>query len=165
MIACLLHDVGYCEEFKREDDWLNHGRRSAAIARLFLESLGLESEMIQEICYEIAIHVDDTADFEGERTPFAISIGDADNLDRFDAYRICETLEAKAFSKMPLTKKMETGASVLEKLDRYIKIEQGTDFATALWIERIGFYQTFHQKLLVQLEASEYPITGQADAG
>ncbi len=158
VIACLLHDVGYCEEFKREDDWLNHGRRSAAIARPFLESLGLEPEKIQEICYGIAIHVDDKADFEGERTPFAISIGDADNLDRFDAYRIYETLEAKAFSKMSLNEKEETVTRILEKLDRYIKMELGTDFATSLWVERIGFYQTFYQKLLAQLEASEYPI-------
>ncbi len=135
VIACLLHDVGYCEEFKREDDWLNHGRRSAAIARPFLESLGLESEKIQEICYGIAIHVDDFADFEGERTPLAISIGDADNLDRFDVYRIYETLEAKAFSKMPLNEKKETVASVLKKLDQYIKMELGTDFATSLWVE------------------------------
>ena len=158
VIACLLHDVSYCEFFRGIEVWHDHGRRAAAIARPFLESLGLEPEKIQEICYGIAIHVDDKADFEGERTPLAISIGDADNLDRFDAYRIYETLEAKAFSKMSLGEKKETVTSVLEKLDRYIKMELGTDFATSLWVERIGFYQTFYQKLLAQLDASEYPI-------
>ena len=159
VVACLLHDVGYCEEFKQEDDWLNHGRRSAAIARPFLESLGLEPGKIEEICYGIAIHVDDEADFEGERTPLAISIGDADNLDRFDAYRIYETLEAKTFSKMTLVEKKETVMSVLEKLERYLQMELGTKFATQLWGERIRFYQAFYQKLLAQLNSSEYPAT------
>lgn len=39
VIACLLHDVAYCEEFG-EDGWKEHGRRSAQIARPFLTSLG-----------------------------------------------------------------------------------------------------------------------------
>jgi uncharacterized protein len=157
VIACLLHDVSYSEELSGEDDWLNHGRRSAAIARPFLESLDLEPERIQEICYGIAIHVDNKADFEGERTPFAISVGDADNLDRFDAYRIYQGLEFKTYSKLPIDEKKETVTSTLEKLEKYLKIEFGTDFATQLWIERITFYQTFYQKLLDQIECSEYP--------
>ena len=157
VIACLLHDVSYCEEFKNREDKLNHGRRSAAIARPFLESLNLEPERIGEICYGIAIHVDDQADFEGERTLLALSVSDADNLDRFDAYRIYMDLEFKAFSKMPLHEKKETVTSVLEKLEKYLKMAFGTDFATQLWIERITFYQTFYQKLLAQLECSDYP--------
>ena len=39
VIACLLHDVAYCEEFG-ENGWKEHGRRSAAIARPFLKELG-----------------------------------------------------------------------------------------------------------------------------
>ena len=157
VIACLLHDVSYCEEFKGKEDKLNHGRRSAAIARPFLESLDLEPENIREIRYGIAIHVDDKADFEGERTPLAISVSDADNLDRFDAYRIYVGLEWKAFSKMSIAEKRETVTSTLERLEKYLKVEFGTDFATKLWIERITFYQIFYQKLLNQLECSEYP--------
>lgn len=157
VIACLLHDLGYCEEYKDYEDALNHGRRSAAIARPFLESLGLEPERIQEICYGIAIHVDDKADFEGERTPLALSVSDADNLDRFDAYRIYQGLEFKVYSKIPLHEKRETVVSTLEKLEKYLKMELGTEFATKLWVERITFYKTFYQKLLAQLETSEYP--------
>jgi len=93
VIACLLHDVSYCRDFKEESDWLNHGRKAAQIARPFLEELGLPKGRIEDICYGIAIHVDDKADFPGARTSFAESIGDADNIDRFDVYRIYETLE------------------------------------------------------------------------
>ena len=157
VIACLLHDVSYCEEFKNREDKLNHGRRSAAIARPFLESLDLEPERVQEICYGIAIHVDDQADFEGERTPLAISVSDADNLDRYDAYRIYMDLEWKAFSKMPIAEKKETVTNTLEKLEKYLQVEFGTSFATKLWVERITFYRTFYQKLLTQLERSDYP--------
>ncbi|QRN82412.1 HD domain-containing protein [Chloroflexota bacterium] len=157
VIACLLHDVSYCEELSGEEDWLNHGRRAAAIARPFLESLDLEPERIQEICYGIAIHVDDKSDFEGERTPLAISVGDADNLDRFDAYRIYEILQMKAFSKMPIAEKKKTVTTTLERLNNYINMTLGTDFATKLWVERISFFRTFYLKLLDQLKNSEYP--------
>lgn len=158
VIACLLHDISYCEEFEGKEGWRDHGRRAAAIARPFLESLELKPEKIQEICYGIAIHVDDEADFDGERTTLALSVGDADNLDRFDAYRIYETLEWKAFSKMPLQEKKEMVTGTLTKLEKYRHMELGTKFATQLWIERIDFYTDFYQKLLSQLHASEYPI-------
>lgn len=158
VIACLLHDVSYCEFFKGIEVWHDHGRRAAAITRPFLESLGLEPEKIQEICYGIAIHVDDEADFGGERTPLALSVGDADNLDRFDAYRIYSTLELKAFSKMPLGEKKETVTKTLTKLEKYRLMKFGTKFATKLWCERLDFYIVFYQKLLSQLESSEYPI-------
>ncbi|MBQ1316014.1 MAG: hypothetical protein IIY46_00885, partial [Lachnospiraceae bacterium] len=39
VIACLLHDIAYCEEFG-ENGWNEHGRRGAAIARPYLEELG-----------------------------------------------------------------------------------------------------------------------------
>ncbi|MBQ5567463.1 MAG: HD domain-containing protein, partial [Oscillospiraceae bacterium] len=87
-LACLLHDVAYCEDFDPETGWKNHGRRSAHLARPFLESLGFAPERVDDMCYGIAIHVDDCADFDGVHTRFAETISDADNIDRFDAYRI-----------------------------------------------------------------------------
>nr|WP_255810122.1 hypothetical protein [Treponema denticola] len=100
IIACLLHDVSYCEEFCGKEDWLNHGRNAAKISYPFLKELGLPEDRINDICYGIAIHVDDKADFEGERTPFALTVGDADNIDRFDVYRIYETLHNNNFKDM-----------------------------------------------------------------
>ncbi|MBO4289951.1 MAG: HD domain-containing protein, partial [Lachnospiraceae bacterium] len=43
VIACLLHDISYCEEFG-ENGWMEHGRRAAQIARSFLEDLGLAGD-------------------------------------------------------------------------------------------------------------------------
>lgn len=153
-IAGLLHDVSYCLEFTKPDDWTNHGRASARLARPFLKRLGLPKEQINEICYGIAIHVDDQADFEGDRTPFALSVGDADNIDRFDAYRIYEGLQTDQFSELSLDEKLDRVHFVLRRLDKLKDLEMGTKTAKAIWLERIDFYAAFYQKLENQLDNS-----------
>ena len=154
VIAGLLHDVAYCEEMVTREDRMNHGRRSATIARPFLESLGLSADAVNEICYGIAIHVDDEADFQWERTPFCETVGDADNIDRFDAYRIYETLEYLKFSEMSLVDKQEKVASTIEKLNRFKEMKLGTATAKNLWIQRLDYYIGFYEKLKAQLDNS-----------
>ena len=154
VIACLLHDVSYCEDFG-EDGWIEHGRRAAKIARPFLRELGLAEERIDDICYGIAIHVDDKADFPGERTPFALSVGDADNLDRFDAYRIHETLVHDGFLELPYEEKLALTEKRLARLRELRGMEVGTQAAKEIWQERIGFYISFYERLLAQLNSSK----------
>ena len=154
VIAGLLHDIVYCEEMMTREDRMNHGRRSAAIARPFLESLDLPTDAVNEICYGIAIHVDDCADFEWERTPFCETVGDADNIDRFDAYRIYETLEYLKFSEMSLEDKRERVDSTIEKLNGLKEMKLGTATAKELWLERLNYYVGFYEKLKAQLEKS-----------
>ena len=154
VIAGLLHDIAYCEEMPTWDVRKNHGRRGAAIVRPFLESLGLPTDAVNEICYGIAIHVDDESDFEWERTPFAETVGDADNIDRFDAYRIYETLEYQKFSEMSLDSKKETVASTIEKLTRFKDMKLGTQTAKTLWLQRLEYYIGFYEKLRAQLDNS-----------
>ena len=154
VIAGLLHDIAYCEEMETREDRMNHGRRSAAIARPFLETLGLSADTVNEICYGIAIHVDDEADFEWERTPFCETVGDADNIDRFDVYRIYETLEYLKFSKMNLDDKREKVGSTIEKLNRFKEMKLGTATAKDLWIQRLDYYIGFYEKLKAQLDNS-----------
>ena len=154
VIAGLLHDIAYCEEMVTREDRMNHGRRSAAIARPFLETLGLPTDAVSEICYGIAIHVDDEADFQWERTPFCETVGDADNIDRFDAYRIYETLEYLKFSEMNLADKREKVESTIEKLMRFKEMKLGTTTAKNLWIQRLEYYIGFYEKLNAQLNNS-----------
>lgn len=154
VIAGLLHDLAYCEEMAGREDWANHGRRSAAIARPFLESLGLPADGVNEICYGIAIHVDDEADFEWERSPFCETVGDADNIDRFDVYRIYETLETRKFSAMSLEDQRETVTATVEKLTRLKEMKLGTATAKALWLQRLDYYIGFYEKLNAQLDNS-----------
>ena len=153
VIACLLHDVSYCEDFG-ETGWRDHGRRSAAIARPFLEELGLPEDRIEDICYGIAIHVDDEADFPGRRTPFALSVGDADNIDRVDVYRIHETLCHDGFLGLPFAEKQAYVENRLTRLRALLDFEVGTETAREIWRERIGFYVTVYEKLAAQLRSS-----------
>lgn len=154
VIACLLHDVSYCRDFNEPDAWENHGRTSAHIARPFLEELGLPKDRINAICYGIAIHVDDKADFECERTAFTETVGDADNLDRFDAYRLYESLHRHNFKEMNLAEKQELVSSTLQNLSNLKNHKFGTTTATAIWEDRIAYYISFYEKLWAQLENS-----------
>ncbi len=155
VIACLLHDISYIYPMPTWNERKEHGRKSAQIARPFLESLGIPQERMNDILYGIAIHVDDLSDFTWQRTPFAESVGDADNLDRFDAYRIYETLESKHFSALPLAEKNEVVASSLTRLKELRELHLATPTAVTLWQERIDYYAAFYKKLRHQLDTSE----------
>ena len=159
VIACLLHDIAYCEEFG-EDGWKEHGRRSAQISRPFLQELGLPEERINDICYGIAIHVDEEADFPGENTPFALSVGDADNIDRFDVYRIHEILNIDKFLEMSYEEKSEYVVKRLSRLRELREFSFGTKTADELWKSRLDFYIIFFEKLADQLNMSNKVIDG-----
>lgn len=154
VVAGLLHDIAYADGMETQEDWLNHGRRSAAMARPFLMGLNLPSHIIQEICYGIAIHVDDQADFDCPRTAFCETVGDADNIDRYDAYRIYETLQYLQFSELPLEEKKKVVLTTLERLHRAQQITLATKAATALWQQRLEEQIAFYERLRDQLEHS-----------
>ena len=154
VVAGLLHDIAYCEEMVTPEDRRNHGRRGAEIARPFLESLGFSGEQVNAICYGIAIHVDDSASFEWERTPFSETVGDADNIDRFDVYRIYEILQIQKFSEMTLEQKVERVNTALARLNSLLEMKLGTDTAQSMWKERLEYYISFYKKLKQQLASS-----------
>lgn len=154
VIGGLLHDIAYCEEMKTYEDRVNHGHRSAEIARPFLESLGLNADAVNDICCGIDIHADDTSSFEWERTPFCETIGDADNIDRFDTYRIYDTLRWIKFSEMRLEDKREKVVSTIDRLTEYKEMKMGTATAKKLWLERLDYYIGFYEKLQAQLDNS-----------
>lgn len=155
VIACLLHDIAYINKFESREEARNHGRYSAKIARPFLEEIGMEPETIGDICYGIAIHVDDKADFPGERTAFALSIGDADNIDRFDAYRIFENLKWVKYDEMDISEKKEHVQKVLERLENYKNLDFATETGKNMWLEKLDYQIGFYEKLLFQIENSE----------
>ena len=153
-IAGLLHDVGYGQDFPDDYDWNNHGRDGAHVARPFLEELGLSDGEINNICYAIAIHVDDKADFEWERTAFSETVGDADNIDRFDTYRIYETVKYKVFEELDLGGRIDWLRERLANLERLRGFRFGTQTAIALWQEKLDFQAEFFGRMLRQMEAS-----------
>ena len=154
-IAGLLHDVAYGMDTPEGYNWKNHGRDGARIARPFLKSLELEAQTVNDICYAIAIHVDDKADFEGRRTPFTETVGDADNIDRFDAYRIYESVRYRMVpEEKTLPEKLNWLQERLTYLDKLSKIDFATPTATALWKDKVEFQRQYFRRLRAQMEHS-----------
>lgn len=153
-IGALLHDLGYSVPYDNPKDYVNHGRIGAKLARPFLESLGYSEEEVNEICYGIAIHVDDKADFEGKRTALAVTIGDADNIDRYDAFRIYDRLTWVDYKNLSLEKQREHVDTALKSLNQYLDYECATRTATLMWKEKISFQLEFYNRLKKQIENS-----------
>ena len=87
----IFNESLYLNKHLKEMEYrLEHSYRVANIGKLIAQKEGF-----------------DEADFEGERTPFALSVGDADNIDRYDAYRIFETLERDRFLEKSFKEKVE----------------------------------------------------------
>lgn len=153
-IACLLHDIAYGGQFPENHDWRNHGRDGADMARPFLETLELSPELLEDICYGIAIHVDDTAHFPGRRTPFTLTVGDADNIDRFDVFRIYDTLRYKDFYNLSMEEKLTWLRGLLPRLESLREMACGTPTAAALWQDKVDYQINFYRRLLEQMENS-----------
>ena len=153
-IGALLHDLGYSVPYDNPKEYVNHGRIGAKLARPFLESLGYSEEEVNEICYGIAIHVDDKADFEGKRTALAVTIGDADNIDRYDAFRIYDRLTWVDYKNLSLEKQREHVDTVLSSLNKYLDYECATRTATLMWKEKISFQLEFYNRQKKQIENS-----------
>ncbi len=128
---------------------------SARLARPFLEQLDLGPERVQEICYGIAIHVDGKADFPGENTAFALSIGDADDVDRFDAYRIYDAMEYADFRNLKIEDKRKWLQGKLDWIRWRLGEKSGTETAGQMIAQRLQYQRQYYEKVLEQMERSE----------
>ncbi len=174
-IACLLHDVGYARDIPggwTDADVQNHARFSAAMARPFIEALGFPAPLAQEMLFGIAIHCDGKADFPGEETPFAASVSDADNIDRFDAYRLYDNMQRVSFGSLPLREKLDYCEARVTRQTRFCALLRqqlagapldtpappcGTATAARLWLDRLDFSVAYHARLLAQLQSTVPP--------
>ncbi|MBI3152414.1 MAG: HD domain-containing protein [Chloroflexi bacterium] len=112
MAACLLHDISKFDDVEYGRD---HGRVSARIARPFLEALGYTPEQVNNICFSIAVHVDDKADFEHPVTIESKIVSDADNVDRFGVYRLLLQFKDHAEKYEALVEKAKSRLLTLKK--------------------------------------------------
>ena len=155
VIGALLHDVSYIEEMKTNEERRNHGRRSAEIVRDFVKCLDLDDQVKEELLYGIAIHVDDEAGYDGERTLLSELIGEADNIDRFDYYRLYEGLLYSDLDRMDVNKQMDFVQKRIEGLNGAKKYIFTTNTANDLWQERLDRQLAFYQGLVRQLKTTD----------
>lgn len=147
-IACLLHDIGYIECFS-DEDYDYHGRISERIAREFLESIAFEKEWIDTICYGIRIHTEEPDNIP---TVFEKSIADADNIDRFDAFRLYEGLRIQSLENMCSIEIIEFANARIERLTSNLFHKNGTMTATKMWQDKITYQIDYFKRLKSQME-------------
>jgi len=144
VLGCLLHDVG---KFDTEIG-IDHGRVSAKVARGFLNTLELSQEVVDEICYGIAIHVDGKADFEFNSTVECEIISDCDNIDRFDALRWDKFETLSNEDAITLLKNR------IERLQQLLKEKFSTKTSTEYFHENVNMQIAYHKQLLKQYEST-----------
>jgi uncharacterized protein len=88
MAACLLHDSEWFSDLNGGRESSEHGRLAASQIRLFLEQVGYSPDEVDNICYSVAVHVDGNAGYDHPHTLEARVTSDADNVDRFGAFRV-----------------------------------------------------------------------------
>lgn len=149
IIGCLLHDIGYIECNTKEDYDL-HGRISARLAKEFLESIHYDEQWIQTICYGIYIHTEEKP--LKEPTPFESSIADADNIDRFDAYRLYENLKFSAIDEMSQNDIAQLSIKRIARLEELMEYPFATETGKQMWQDKLEFQILYYKRLLSQME-------------
>jgi len=148
--ACLLHDVAH---FECDDDYKGHGRVGAKIAREFLATLDYTPDQIDNICYSVAVHVDGEADFEHPETLEAACVTDADNIDRFGAYRILQWCVPEMDDFPKLIDKLSQRIEKLQEYRNRAKLLE-TDTGNLHFKQQLDRQIAFFQALI-----DEYAIT------
>lgn len=153
VLACLLHDIGYVN-CKTQEDYNYHGRLSADIARKFLLGVGYDAEKTESICYGILIHTLEEEKFPRPATILELSVADADNIDRFDAYRLYEGLRWAKPEEMTISELLamaERKAKGHKDLRTY---PFATETARKMWNEKLDLCVEYYQRLARQMEVT-----------
>lgn len=154
VVACLLHDIAYfhCGD---EEDWSNHGRIGSRISRPVLVEAGYSEQETSAICHAIAVHVDGESDVPHPHTPIADVVSDADNIDRFSAYRVvlwCMT-ERNDF--------LEMAAKLEKRVKRLHEYRESNPLATktgqALFDEKLNLQITSFQAIIKDADITRLP--------
>ncbi|MCR5754708.1 MAG: HAD-IA family hydrolase [Acetatifactor sp.] len=125
-IACLLHDVGY-REIEHFEDLHYHAFVSSEIARIYLDNIGYDAELSEEIVKGVARH-SLTDNLPDDMTPFQMSVRDSDDIDRFDIFRTAmaagDCVHEKTNSEI-----IESCNAAIEKAKWVMSLKRGTKTA------------------------------------
>jgi len=146
--ACLLHDVASFDVMPNDND---HGRVGAQIARPLLKELGYTTEQVEAICYAVAEH----ADVKNPSTLEARVVTDADNVDRFGAYRVLYMCLPDIGDYDKLAEKLRQRITKLESY--HARSPLCTATGQRLFAEQLDFQIAFFRKFVEEHEASVLP--------
>ena len=146
--GCLLHDVAWFDEMADSRD---HGRAGAEIARPFLTELGYTPAQAENICHSVATHVD----IENPDTLEARITSDADNIERFGAYRILQWCLPDVGDYTALANKL---GNRLPRLKRYQeKVPLFTETAKGLFAGQLELQILFFEKMVQEYQGCALP--------
>ena len=153
VLACLLHDIGYVA-CTTDEDYMYHGRISADIARVFLLGEGYDPEKTERICYGILIHTLEEERLPREATPLERSVSDADNIERFDAYRLYEMTKWLKPEDSPAGELLAAAQKKVRSLENLREFPFFTDTARSLWLDKLAFCTQYFSRLQNQMEVT-----------
>lgn len=152
LAACLIHDMAH---FDDPDNYRDHGRLAARLARPLLEELGYTPEAINIICHAVGAHVDDNAGFEHPPTLVSAIVSDADNIDRFGPLRILQFCAPELEDFPALANKVRERLITLQE---YLhKQMMGTASGNRRFNAQLDRMIQFYEDLLTQYAMSELP--------
>lgn len=153
VLGCLLHDIGYVA-CKAETDYADHGRQSAAIAESFLLEQGCDPEKVESICYGIRIHTQPEEEMARPATALELSVSDADNIDRFDAWRFSRSLYWDGLDKLNIRQMQQLGKKRLQRMEELRKLPFATATGRRLWQQTLDLWAAFYSRLEKQMDAA-----------
>jgi len=146
--ACLLHDVA---SFNVLPDNNDHGRVGAEITRPLLNEIGYTPGQVENICISVAEH----ADVENPSTLEARVVTDADNVDRFGAFRVLYWCLPEISDYDKLTEKLRKR---IERLEGYrAKSPLCTPTGQKLFAEQLDFQIAVFKKFIEEHDSSVMP--------
>jgi uncharacterized protein len=153
LAACLLHDVAH---FESGEDYKSHGRLGAKISRPVLLEVGYSPVETENICYAVAVHVDGEADFDHPETIESKVVTDADNVDRFGAYRVLQWCLPEMHKYEKLVEKITARLETLEKYRGRQLLETRT--GQALFDQQLDLQIGFFREIIKESELTIIPV-------
>lgn len=151
VLGCLLHDIGYVA-CKKQTDYADHGLLSAQIAEEFLRQQGYDTEKAESICYGIRIHTQEDELRVRPATALEDSVSDADNIDRFDAWRFSRSLYWDGLDKLSIGKMQELAQRRVGRMEELRELRFATETGKKLWNEKLDLWVDFYSRLKVQMD-------------
>ena len=151
VLGGLLHDIGYVA-CKSRLDYADHGLKSAEIAADYLKEQGYDPVKTESICYGIRVHTQ--ADEERSRVATVLedTVSDADNIDRFDAWRFSRSLSWDGLDKMTVPQMRQLAITRCQKMEELRNLRFATKTALAMWNEKLDLWTCFYSRLGDQMD-------------
>lgn len=155
LAACLLHDSEWFSDKSEADESRAHGRFAAEKIRPALAHIGYSPEEVDNICYSVAVHVDGNAGYTHEHTLEARVVSDADNVDRFGAFRVLLWCADEISHYEALIARLTTR---LQRLQDYRERQvMETSYGNHLFNQQLDLQIDFFQKLIAEHAITHLP--------